>query len=143
MSAAVAPDREKLVRVIADRHGIRVDKDDPLFAVGTICEAHMDEAAHRFDELITQRIADFESAVGKVQRRAGQLIAQEFNDHLAAVRNSLQSDITMAGAKANEIVFRIEQAYRYPVVIRWTVIGMLSALLLVSLGVWIGMHYMR
>jgi hypothetical protein len=143
MSAAAAPDRERLVRVIADRHGIRVDKDDPLFAVGTICEAHMDEAARRFDELITQRITDFEAAVGKVQRRAGHLIAEEFNDHLLAVRNSLQTDITLAGAKANDIVFRIEQAYRYPVVIRWTVVGMLSAVLFVALGVWIGRYCVR
>ena len=136
MSAAAAPDRDRLVRVIAERHGIRVEKDDPVFAVGAICEPHI-------DELITQRIADFESAVGKVQRRAGQLIAQEFNDHLSAVRNSLQTDITLAGAKANEIIFRIEQAYRYPVVIRWTVIGILSALLFVAIGVWIGVHYVR
>jgi hypothetical protein len=143
MNAAVAPDREFLVRLIAERHGIRVDKDDPLFAVGTICEAHLDPATRRFDELMTHRIADFEAAVGKVQRRAGQLIAEEFNDRLVALRHELQKDITLAGAKANEIVFRIEQANRYPGILCWTVVGLLSAVLLLAVGIWIGMHYMR
>jgi hypothetical protein len=141
MSAAPAPDRERLARVIADRHSIRVEKDDPLFAVGTICEEYINEAGRQFDELVKNRLAEFETAAGRIEKRVGQLIAQEFNDHLAAVRNSLQTDITMAGAKANEIVYRIEQAYRYPVFVTWTVVGLLTSFAFLCVGVWIGMTY--
>lgn len=141
MSAAPAPDRERLVHVIADRHGIRVQRDDPLFAVGTICEAYIDEAGRRFDELITHRLANFEAAAGRIEKRTGQLIAQEFEEHVATVRRSLQTDITLAGAKANEIVFRMEQAYRYPVILRWTAIGLLCGLALLCVGIWVGVNY--
>jgi CHASE3 domain sensor protein len=121
---------------------MRVEKDDPLFAVGTICEAHIDAAARRWDEIIKQRISDFEAAVAKVQRRAGQLIAEEFNDRVIALRSELQKDITLAGAKASEAVFRVEQANRHAVIVRWTVIGCLSALLMFALGLIIGWGYL-
>lgn len=141
MSAAPAVGREDLVRIIGDRHGIKVHQDDPLFAVGTICEAYIDEAGRRFDELIRNRIAELEAAAGRIEKRTGQLVAQEFNDHLAAVRNSLQTDITLAGAKANEIVYRIERANRYPVIVRWTAVGIASAALIFVLGLVIGWGY--
>jgi CHASE3 domain sensor protein len=142
MSTALAPDRERLVRLIADRHSIRVEKDDPLFAVGTICETYIDEAGRRFDELIKNRITEFEAAADRIEKRTGQLIAQEFNDHLAAVRNSLQTDITLAGAKANEIVYRIERANGYSVMVRWTAIGVVFAVLVFAFGVVIGWAYL-
>lgn len=142
MSAAPAPDRDRLVRLIADRHSIRVERDDPVFAVGTICEAYIDEAGRRFDELIKSRIADLEMAAGRIETRTGQLIGQEFNDHLAAMRNSLQTDITLAGAKAHEIVYRIEEANGYPVMVRWTAIGVVFAVLMFALGVVIGWGYL-
>jgi hypothetical protein len=141
MSAAPAPDREQLVRVIADRHGMKVQKDDPLFAVGIICEAYIDEAGRRFDELVKNRIGEFEAATGRIEKRMGQLVAQEFNDHLSAVRNSLQTDITLAGAKANEIIYRVEQANGYPVMVRWTAIGVALAVLMFAFGVVIGWGY--
>jgi CHASE3 domain sensor protein len=142
VSATPGPRREDLVRLVAERHGIRVEKDDPLFAVGTICEAHIDDASRRLNELIRQRIADFEAAVAKVQRRAGQLIAEEFNDRVVALRNELQKDVALAGAKANEAVFRVEQANRHAIIVRWTVIGCLSALLMFTLGVIVGWGYL-
>jgi CHASE3 domain sensor protein len=142
MSIAPAPDREHLVRIIADRHGIKVQKDDPLFAVGTICEAYIDEAGRRFDELIKIRIAELEAAAARIEKRTGQLVAQEFNDHLSAVRNSLQTDITLAGAKANEIVYRIEQVNGYPVMVRWTAVGIVFAVLMFAFGVVIGWGYL-
>jgi CHASE3 domain sensor protein len=142
MSAPPAPDWEHLVHVIADRHGIKVQKDDPLFAVGTICEAYIGEAGRRFDELVRNRLAELEAAAARIEKRTGQLVAQEFNDHLSAVRNSLQTDLTLAGAKANEIVYRIEQANGYPVMVRWTVIGIVFAVLMFAFGVVVGWGYL-
>ena len=141
-SAAPPPNREHLVGLIADRHGMKVQSDDPLFAVGTICEAYIDEAGRRFDELVKNRIAELEAAAGRIEKRAGQLVAQEFNDHLAAVRNSLQTDITLAGAKANEIIYRIEQANGYPVMVRWTAIGIVLTVVMFAFGVVIGWGYL-
>ena len=55
---------------------------------------------------------------------------------------SLQSDITLAGGKANEIIYRIEQANRYPVMIRWIAIGIVCSLVMFAVGVVLGWGYL-
>ncbi len=49
----------------------------------------------------------------------------------------------LAGAKANEIVFRAEQAHRQPVMLRWATLGIVAALALFLMGLWIGARYMH
>ena len=143
MNAAIAPDRQKIISLIAERNGIRVEKDDPVFAVATICQAYLEEAGRQIEASIRERLAEFEAAVGKVQARAGQLVAAEFNERVASIRSELQQDIVLAGAKANEIVFRAEQANRQPVILRWATLGIVAALALFLIGLWIGARYMH
>jgi hypothetical protein len=90
-----------------------------------------------------ERLGEFEVAVAKVQTRASQLVAAEFNDRVASFRRELQQDIVLAGAKANEIVYRAEQANRLPVMLRWAVLGTVVSLALLALGLWIGARYLH
>ncbi len=143
MNINIAPDRQKIIGLIAERNGIRVEKDDPVFAVVTIFQAYLDEAGRQIEASIRERLAEFEASVAKVQTRAGQLVASEFNDRVASIRGELQRDIALAGAKANEIVFRAEQANRHPVMLRWAVVGTVAALALFLMGLWIGARYMH
>jgi hypothetical protein len=139
----VAPDRQKIIGLIAECNGIRVEKDDPVFAAATICQAYLEEAGRQIEATIRERLAEFESAVGKMQTRAGQLVAAEFNDRVASIRAELQQDIVLAGAKTNEIVYRAEQANRQPVMLRWATLGIVAALALFLIGLWIGARYMH
>lgn len=143
MNVPAAPERQKLIGLVAQQNGIRIDKDDPIFAVATICQVYLEEAVQQADARIGERIAEFETAVRKVQTRAGQLVAAEFNDRVAALRGELQRDITLAGAKATELVFRVEQANRYSVMLRWALAGMIAALALFLTGLWIGARYIH
>jgi hypothetical protein len=143
MNITVAPDRQKIIGLIAERNGIRVEKDDPVFAVVTIFQAYLDEAGRQIEASIRERLAEFETFVAKVQTRAGQLVAAEFNDRVASIRGELQRDIALAGARANKIVYRAEQANRHPVMLRWAVVGTLAALALFLIGLWIGARYMH
>jgi hypothetical protein len=68
---------------------------------------------------------------------------REFNDRAAALRSELQRDITLAGAKASVIVFRVEQASRQPVMLRWATLGIVAALALFLIGLWIGARYLH
>jgi len=138
-----APDRQELIGLIAERNGIRVEKDDPVFAVATICQAYLEQAGRQIEASVRERLAEFEIAVAKVQTRAGQLVAAEFNDRVASIRSELQKDIVLAGAKANEIVYRAEQANRHPVMLRWAVLGTVVSLTLLALGLWIGARYLH
>jgi hypothetical protein len=92
---------------------------------------------------MSKHLTEFEAAVGKVQTRAGQIVAAECNDRVASIRSELQKDIVLAGAKANEIVFRAEQANRHPVMLRWAVLGTVVSLALLLLGLWIGARYVH
>ncbi len=98
--------------------------------------ACLEETSRELDERVALRLADFEAAAGKVQTRAGQLIAAQFNDSVAALRSGLESDVTAAGVKALEMVTRIEQANRPPAVLRWMAIAF--ALALFAAGIVIG-----
>ncbi len=135
------PDVQELIAEIARRNGLRVEHGDPLFAVGTICEAYLEETIQTFDDRIAERLADFEIAVRKIQTRAGQLIAAEFNDRVASIRAELENDIAAAGIQAVEIVHRVEQANRRPVMLRWAALGILGAILMFAAGLWTGVHY--
>jgi len=136
-------DVERIVGELASRHGIRLDVNDPAISIVLVNRLVLE---HSTDELVAgirASMHDFEEAVRKVQTRAGQLVAAEFNDRVGAIRSELQRDIALAGAKANEIVYRAEQANRHPVMLRWAVVGTLAALALFLMGLWIGSRYMH
>jgi len=135
-------DTRALVAELVSKHGIHVDDADPALAIVALNRLVLEKSTDQISERIRLELKEFEEGVAKVQRRAGQLVAEEFNDHLSAVRNSLQTDITLAGAKANEIVYRIERANGYPVMIRWTVIGCFFALVMFTIGVLVGWGYL-
>ncbi len=143
MSMTIAIDRQKIIGLVAEKNGIRVEKDDPVFAVATICQAYLEEAGRQIEASMRERLSEFEVAVAKVQSRAGQLVTAECNDRVASIRSELQRDIVLAGAKANEIVYRAEQANRHPVMLRWAVLGSVVSLTLLALGLWIGALYLH
>ena len=136
-------DVKRIVGELASRHGIRLDVNDPAISIVLVNRLVLEDST---DELVARNRAsmdDFEESVRKVQTRAGQLVAAEFNDRVGAIRSELQRDIALAGTRANEIVYRAEQANRHPVMLRWAVIGTLAALALFLMGLWIGACYMH
>src|SRR5690349_17785305 len=138
-----AMDLKRLAADMASQHGIRMDVNDPASSIVLLNRLMLERAAEEIVSGIRTSMHDFEEAVGKVQTRAGQSVAAEFNDRVASIRTELQRDIALAGARANEIVFRAEQANRYPVMLRWAVLGTVAALALFLMGLWIGAHYMH
>jgi hypothetical protein len=135
-------DTKTLVAELGSKHGIHIDEGDPALGIVLLNRLVLEKSSDQITERIRVELKDFEEAVARVERRAGHLIAQEFNEHLDAVRKSLQSDITLAGGKANEIIYRIEQANRYPVMIRWIAIGIVCSLVMFALGVVLGWRYL-
>ena len=136
-------DVKRIVGEMASKHGIRLDVNDPAISMVLLNRLVLEHSADDLVAGIRASMHDFEEAVRKVQTRAGQLVAAEFNDRVGAIRSELQRDIALAGARANEIVYRAEQANRHPVMLRWAVIGTLAALALFLMGLWIGARYMH
>jgi hypothetical protein len=136
-------DIKKAVGELSTQYGIRIDANDPTIAVVLLNCLVLQHSANDLTNGVQTGLREFEEAVQRVQARAGQLVAAEFNDRVAALRGELQRDITLAGAKANEIVFRVEQASRHPVMIRWATLGIVAGLLLFLTGLWFGARYLH
>ena len=136
-------DAKQIVAELASQHGVRMDAKDPAVTIVLLNRLVLE---HTTDEIVKRvgiSLREFEEAVQKVQTRAGQLVAAEFNDRVAAFRGELQRDVTLAGAKATEFVYRVEQANRQPVMLRWAALGTVAALSLFLIGLWIGARYMH
>jgi hypothetical protein len=131
-------DRERVIAEVAARNGIRIESDDPIFAVMTMTQLGLEESVQELEGKLKGIIAEFESNVRAVERRAGKILAQEVKDCARQTRCEIQSDITAAGLKARELVYSIHEAHQRPNLTVWASIGLLCGLALFSGGVWFG-----
>jgi hypothetical protein len=131
-------DVNRLIGEVAAQNGIRVEPDDPVFALATINQIMLNEAMREFSEQIRERMAEFEKSFGKAERRAGHVLAQEVKESAAQMRQELQKDIHAAGMKAREIVHQVNEANRRSNLMRWTTAGVVAGALLFGGGVWLG-----
>ncbi|MGI8744425.1 MAG: hypothetical protein ACR2NN_18005 [Bryobacteraceae bacterium] len=131
-------DKQRIIAEVAARNGIRIETNDPLFAVMTVTQLALEDAANELTENMRELISEFETNVRAVERRAGKVVAQEARDRGAELKRELRTDVEAAGAKASEIVKRIHNSHQRPNVVMWASIGLLCAVALFCSGVWFG-----
>jgi hypothetical protein len=73
-------DVKQLIAAVRARNGIRVEPDDPIFALVTINELVLEQAARRVSDEITTRLVAFNAGMDKTERRAGSLLAQDVKE---------------------------------------------------------------
>ena len=132
------PDVKRLISEVAAENGIRVEPDDPLFALVTINRMVLDEAIQRLQGQIQARIAEFNADMEKAERRAGSILAQKVRESAEQMRQGLQNDIHLAGLKAREFVHQVHEAHRRPPLIRWAAVGLIAGAILFGGGFWLG-----
>jgi len=133
---------KRLVGEIASQYGIRLDENDPAFAIVRLNQLAIEETSRDLIERMRVERREFEAAVQKVQERAGRYVAAEFNEGAAVLRRDLEGDIASAGLKAAELVEKVHRAHTRSTLIRWICAGLLSGLGLFGLGVWVGAHFL-
>ena len=134
---------QKLAGAMASRFGVRIDVRDPAFALVLLNQLVLEVTVEELAGGIRAALHQCEESLRKTESDAGHRIGREFQERVAALRSELQKDITLAGARANELVFRVEQANRYPLMLRWATLGIVAALLLFRAGIWIGGRYVH
>jgi hypothetical protein len=132
-----------LVGELARRYGIRLDSSDPAIAIVVLNRLVLENASEELTESVARRLAQFEASVQKVEHRAGKLLAQEVSEAAGGVGAALQNDIDAAGVKAAHLVYMVDQAHKRPVIIRWLVAGLVSAIGLLGIGFYAGMFLHR
>src|SRR5262249_19047875 len=96
-------DTKRLIGEVASRNGIRVEPDDPAFALVTLNQLVLEETARQLREEIRASLGDFEQAVQKVETRAGQVIAERVREAAAQFASQLQSELSAAALKLTEV----------------------------------------
>ena len=128
------------VAAVRARNGIRVEPDDPIFALVTINELVLEQVARRVSDEITTRLVAFKEGMDKTERRAGRLLAQDVKEAGAQIRAELQKDIDAAGIKAAHLVCKVDQAHKRPAMIRWLAVGLVLSVALLVFGVYAGIY---
>jgi hypothetical protein len=133
-------DVKQLIAAVRARNGIRVEPDDPVFALVTINELVLEQVARRVSDEIATRLVAFNEGMDKTERRAGSLLAQDVKEAGMQIRAALQKDIDAAGIKAAHLVYKVDQAHKRPAMIRWITVGLSLAVVLLVFGVYVGMY---
>jgi Transcriptional activator TraM len=131
-------DVKRLISEVAAQNGIRVEPDDPLFALVTINKMVLEEATQELQNRIQVVISGFDASYQRAERRAGSVLAQMVKESAEQMRQGLQNDIRLAGLKACEFVHLVNEAHRRPALIRWSAVGLAAGTLLFGGGVWLG-----
>jgi hypothetical protein len=81
-------DIEKLIGEVAARNGIRIEPDDPAFALVTLNQLVLEQTVEHLVGQIRAAAGDFESAAERAQSRAGAALARGVAARSAQLRAS-------------------------------------------------------
>ncbi len=131
-------DTKRLIGEMASRYGIRLDENDPALAMISLNQLVLEDTIQALWEQLRVRITDFETSAQKIEIRAGAALAQEVKESAAVLRSELHSDVHSASLERRELVHRVYDANRCPVMLRWAVIGVILGFISFLCGIWIG-----
>src|SRR5215467_10363155 len=120
-------DVRRLIAEVAARNGIRVEPDDPAFALVTLNQLVLEDFITRTDERIRLGIAEFMDAVHKTETRAGKILAAEVRESAAEIREELQRDVEAARVGTREIVYESHRQYKRVVLAQSAAAAIVSA----------------
>ena len=132
-------DQKQLIGQVAAKNGIRLEPDDPAFALVTLNEAVLQDASAALTQEIRQVLNSFAESLAKTEHRAGKALAQDVKTAAAELRRELNADVERASLKANELVMKVSAATARPAIVKWAAVGSLAALLLFLCGVVVGL----
>jgi Transcriptional activator TraM len=136
-------DQRQLIGHVAAKNGIRLEPDDPAFALVTLNEAVLQDASSALMQEMRQVLNSFAESLAKTEHRAGKALAQDVKTAAAELRRELDSDIEKASLNANELVMKVSAANARPAIIKWAAVGLMAAVLLFLCGVIVGLKIME
>jgi hypothetical protein len=131
-------DQKRLIGEVAAKNGIRLEPDDPAFALVTLNEIVLQDTVAALTHEIRSSLHSFAESLAKTENRAGKVLAHDVKVAAAELRRELNSDIENASLKAHELVNKVSAVNSSPVMVKWLATGSLAALLLFLCGVIVG-----
>lgn len=136
-------DTKRLIAEVAARNGIRIDPDDPAFALVTLVQLVLEESSRQISVEVRSSIAEFESAVQKVETRAGRILAERVKEAANEFSVQLHHELEQEGTKSAIAATPLRQARPRALSFRSIAIVAVAAIAVFMVGVWIGIHWNR
>lgn len=133
-------DIRTLIGEIAAQNGIRVDQEDPIFAVSTINRLMLDDAVEKLIARIRDVIREFETSARDVDNLAGKHLAEEVRKSALTWKDEIAKDIKNAGFRSSELIKEVHLAHSRPNMIFWGALGLIAGLCLFGCGLFFGMR---
>jgi CHASE3 domain sensor protein len=134
-------DVRELIGEVAARNNIRLDEDDPIFAVGTINRLMIEEAVEQMSARFKAIVQEFEKSACEVDCRAGKFFADEVRKSAAAWRDQINDDIKAAGLQSERLVKAVAYSLSGKQMIVCAVIGVVFGTVLMLSGVALGRYW--
>jgi hypothetical protein len=129
-----APDIKTLIGEVAARHGVTLRPDDPAFVLVTVNQLVLEQAIAELVERAKEMMTEFDRSAGRVQARAGGVLAGEVRKATAEIRQGLRHEIAEAirtihspGQSAPHVPNTVDY--------RWLSVGAFAASLLILIGI--------
>jgi hypothetical protein len=131
-------DVKRLAAEVSVQHGIRLDPDDPIMAVVTLNQLVFEESVSVIVDRVASAVRELDQAAGKVQARAGIVLAQEVRDCVASLRREMLKDREAASTRRPTKSGALGGILSRADVRKWIAVGLVFAAGLFSAGVWLG-----
>jgi hypothetical protein len=122
-------DVKRLIGEVTAQNGIRLEADDPAFALVTLNQLVLEEAARRIGEQISTAFAGFAESLSKGEYLAGKTLAQEVKAAVLEVREEWAADLQ---AMRPDSAARVQSARLRQYL--WVAVGALSGMTLMTAG---------
>ena len=122
---------KRLAAEVSAAHGIRLDPDDPMMAVVTLNRLVLEQVSSGLLRALTEATRELNDAVGRVQVRAGSVIAEELKAQVVAARRELKIEVS-ALTVPRESGFQSHQKAL------WFAVGLVAAVGLLGAGFCLG-----
>lgn len=120
-------DVKRLIGEVAAQNGIRLEPDDPAFALVTLNQLALAETAKQVCDHVSVILAQFTESLSRGEHLAGRALAQEVKAVAANIRNEWAADFqTMQSSVSAQRISG--SSYR------WLAIGALSGAALTAAG---------
>ena len=134
-------DTKRLIAEVVARNGIRIDPDDPAFALVTLVQLVLEESSRQITDDVRSSIAEFERSMQKVETRAGKVLAERVKEAAQEFSLQLQQTLDQSRPSAAETAAPTQQSRRKAGVYWSIVIVGAVAIVVFTVGAWIGLHW--
>lgn len=136
-------DAKKLTAQVAARHGLLIREDDPAMALVTMNEIVLEQVLENAQVGLRGILSEAEKGQKRWQQEAAVWVQEEIGRAGSALRVQLLRDIDAGRLQAKELVVQLAQLYSRSAVRTWVALGIVSALILLLIGVGLGFELGR